>query len=108
MAHNGMPGVWNDRDVNLLLEARAEGVFTMDAHGRITSWNPAMARLTGYTREEALGQTCQILSFDRCFEKDCPQDAKRCGILDGGQVDAKECQLRHRDGCGHSYESAYI
>ena len=93
MVQHKMPEVWNERQVNLLLEAMAEGVFTMDVDGRITSWNPAMTRLTGYTRDEALGRTCEIMNFDRCFERDCPQNARRCGILEGVQVDAKECMV---------------
>jgi len=89
---------WNGRWVNLLLEAMAEGVFTLDARGRVTTWNPAMERITGYSEREALGKTCEMLSFNRCLDQNCPGDAARCGILQGKPVSPKECVLRHKNG----------
>ncbi|WP_028321900.1 PAS domain S-box protein [Desulfatiglans anilini] len=38
---------------SLLLESMADGVFTFDEQGRITSWNPSIERITGYSAEEA-------------------------------------------------------
>jgi PAS domain S-box-containing protein len=75
-----------------------EGVFTLDPAGRITRWNPAMQQITGYPREEALGRTCEMLSFNRCLDQNCPGDAGKCGILSGKIVAPKECVLRHKDG----------
>jgi len=40
---------------SLLLELMPDGVFTLDETGHITSWNPAMERITGYAAEEAIG-----------------------------------------------------
>ena len=34
---------------SLLLESMAEGVFTLNEKGEITSWNPSMERISGYT-----------------------------------------------------------
>lgn len=81
-----------------IIEAMAEGVFTMDAAGRITSWNPAMERISGYPALEALGQTCRLLQCSRCFGKTCPADISKCRIVEKGYSEAKECQLRHKDG----------
>ena len=39
-----------------IVEHTPGAVITTDAQGRITEFNPAAARLTGYRREEALGQ----------------------------------------------------
>jgi len=49
---------------NLLLESMADGVFTLDQNGRITLWNRAIERITGYSAEEALGRGCEILDFN--------------------------------------------
>jgi len=89
---------WNGRSIELLLESMAEGVFTLDPDGRITTWNPAMRRITGYREEEVLGRTCELLSFNRCVDQGCPGDVRECGILKGNRVDSKECVLRHKDG----------
>ncbi|MEJ2039077.1 MAG: sigma 54-interacting transcriptional regulator [Desulfosarcinaceae bacterium] len=81
-----------------IIEAMAEGVFTMDAKGRITFWNPAMERISGYTAREALGKTCRLLQCSRCFGETCPADISKCRIVEKGYSEAKECQLRHKDG----------
>ena len=43
------------------LESAANAIFITDREGRITWVNPAFSRLTGYTAEEALGQTPRLL-----------------------------------------------
>ncbi|MCP4689469.1 MAG: PAS domain S-box protein [Desulfobacterales bacterium] len=82
----------------LLLESMADGVFTLDPKGIITSWNPSMELITGYTAAEALGKNCTLLSFNRCFGRRCPSGLMECGIFKRGAVDGKECLLRHKDG----------
>jgi len=41
-----------------ILESIADGVFTTDAEGRITSFNRAAEEVTGFSRREAIGQFC--------------------------------------------------
>jgi two-component system response regulator HydG len=90
--------IWNVRFINRIIDSMADGVFTMDAEGRIASWNPSMERISGYTAREALGKTCQLLQCSRCFGKNCPADIQKCRIIEQGRSEAKECQLRHKDG----------
>lgn len=90
--------VWNVRFLNQIMDSMAEGVFTLDTQGRITSWNRSMERITGYLAEEALGQSCEILGFSRCLGRFCPADVRQCGILEHEKPEAKECVLRHQEG----------
>jgi PAS domain S-box-containing protein len=90
--------LWNFRFVNQIIDSMADGVFTMDADGRISSWNRSMERISGYSAEEALGKTCDILQCSRCFGKKCPAGIKKCGILEHGQSEVKECMLQHKEG----------
>jgi two-component system response regulator HydG len=90
--------ILNRRFVQQVIECMAEGVFTLDEGGRITSWNPAMEKSTGYTAEAALGKTCDLVQFSRCINKVCPTGLKECGLMKRGKTEAKECHLRHRDG----------
>ncbi|WP_373501298.1 sigma-54 interaction domain-containing protein [Desulfococcus sp.] len=83
---------------SLVLESMADGVFTLDEKGRITLWNPAMARISGYRAEEALGRGCGLLCFSHCLGKKSPTSFKECGIYEKGRVDAQEYVLRHKDG----------
>jgi PAS domain S-box-containing protein len=44
----------------------SDGIFTVDRLGRITTWNPAMAVITGYAEAEAVGRDCEdLLGIDR-------------------------------------------
>jgi PAS domain S-box-containing protein len=90
--------LWDNRFLNQIIDAMAEGVFTLDQNGQISSWNPAMEKISGFTAADALGRTCDILQFSRCFGKVCPENFKECGILKHGLTEAKECHLRHKDG----------
>jgi len=82
----------------LLLESMADGVFTLDRAGNITSWNPSLERMTGYTAEEAIGRPCTLLNFTQCFREGCPTGIEECGIYQHGRLDARECFLRHKQG----------
>ncbi len=53
--------------VDPILDSIADGVFTVDAEWRITSWNRAAQRITGFSRSQALGRTCnEIFQADVC------------------------------------------
>ena len=90
--------IWNAYFINQIIDSMADGVFTMDTEGRISSWNPAMERISGYSAEEVLGKTCKILQFSRCFGKKCPANLKACGIVKHGFAEVKECILQHQEG----------
>ena len=90
--------IWNFRFVNQIIDSMADGVFTMDAYGRISSWNRSMQSISGYTAQEAMGKTCELLRFSRCFGKGCPADINKCGIMVHRSYEVKECLMQHKDG----------
>lgn len=56
----------------LILDSVADGVFVVDHEGRITSFNRAAEKITGFSQEEAIGQYChEIFRSNLCFEA-CP------------------------------------
>ncbi|MEJ2232718.1 MAG: sigma 54-interacting transcriptional regulator [Syntrophobacterales bacterium] len=53
----------------LILDSIADGVFTVDHEGRITSFNKAAETITGFSKKEAVGQYChEIFRSNLCFE----------------------------------------
>lgn len=46
-----------------------DAIITADDHGEIVSWNPAAARIFGYTEEEALGQSLTLIIPERFHEQ---------------------------------------
>ena len=85
-------------DINQLLDTMAEGVVVLDTTGRIRLWNPAMTRISGYSREEALGK-----HFSWLRSPDCGHGAAIEAMLREPNVvvksfDAVECRLKGENG----------
>lgn len=49
----------------VVFESTSEGILTMDADGTILDVNAAFSQITGYGRQEVVGQTSQVLMSDR-------------------------------------------
>jgi len=55
-----------------ILESISDGVFTVDLEWKITSFNRAAEKITGVSRESAMGRFCwEVFKADTC-ETDCP------------------------------------
>lgn len=52
-------------DFAQLADAIGDAIVISDAAGDITYWNPAATRMFGYTHEEALGQTLDLIIPER-------------------------------------------
>jgi PAS domain S-box-containing protein len=64
-----------------ILESMAGGILTIDRNGRITWFNRSAEEITGFKKEEVLGQDCcKILKSDLC-EEFCPLQE----VLDTGK-----------------------
>ncbi|MFI5446401.1 PAS domain-containing protein [Polaromonas sp. UC242_47] len=48
-------------DLKQLVEAVGDAIVASDASGAITLWNPAAQRMFGFTEEEALGQSLDLI-----------------------------------------------
>jgi PAS domain S-box-containing protein len=86
------------RRLELILDTMAEGVFTVDLSGQITSWNRAMEQLTGYTADEAVGRHCSLIGCDACNAQRGACGVEHCELFGRGEVHALECHVRRKDG----------
>lgn len=56
-----------NQEQNVILDSISEGVFTIDLKWKITSFNRAAEKITGISRDEAIGKYCRdILRADAC------------------------------------------
>jgi PAS domain S-box-containing protein len=55
----------------IILESISDGVFTVDANWRITSFNRAAEKITGIRRREAIGKPCSEVFRASMCEADC-------------------------------------
>ena len=56
----------------IIFQSIPHGIFTVDGHGRITSFNQAAEQITGFQAAEAIGKRCyDVFRTDIC-QQDCP------------------------------------
>lgn len=80
----------NPADVSFWLRglaAAADGAFAMMGDGRITLWNLAAARITGYEADEALGRRCcdVFVGHDAEGDRVCSASCRRLGQIQNGE-----------------------
>ena len=80
---------------DIILDSIADGVFTIDLDWRITSFNAAAERITGMSREEAVGKFCAEVFRATVCEDSC---VLRRTMESGEQVINEEISIVRSDG----------
>jgi two-component system response regulator HydG len=76
-----------------ILDSVADGVFTVDSSMHITWFNRAAEKITGFSRQEALGRPCcEIFRSSICFSA-CPV---REAMASGHSVENREIDILNR------------
>jgi PAS domain S-box-containing protein len=81
-----------------IVDTMADGLMVVDSEGIIVSVNRAMEELSGYSKEELIGKSCDILDCDACFRTRSEGHDKYCALFKDEQVTHRKCTLRKRDG----------
>jgi len=90
-------GLGSPEAIRQLGDQLPDGLFTTDLTGRITYWNLAAQRITGWSPEEALGKSCSLLAGDAVNGCSCGVGPIRCGMVERGRT-SKCCTVLTRDG----------
>lgn len=93
-------------DLKQLVEAIGDAIVISDAKGAITLWNPAAERMFGFTREEALGKSLDLIIPERQRQRhwDGYQKTMDTGITRYGN-DVLRVPAVHKD--GHTLSIAF-
>jgi PAS domain S-box-containing protein len=79
---------------HFIIQSVPSSIITVDGMLRVTDLNRAAERLTGFSREEALGHNCaEILRSSLC-KHDCPLKV----AMNSGEVVSQEAVLENRNG----------
>ena len=81
-----------------VIDTMMDGLMVVDPEGVIISINKAMEKITGYSRDELVGQSCAILDCDACFGARAEGHDKYCALFKEGQVSRRKCLLKRKDG----------
>jgi two-component system phosphate regulon sensor histidine kinase PhoR len=79
---------------HFIIQSMADGIITVDGKMRITDINRSAEKITGYSREEALGRFCgEVLHSSMCG-RECPLKL----AMNGGEAVSREAVLTNRLG----------
>ena len=81
-----------------VIDTMMEGLMLVDPDGKIVFVNPAFEQLSGYTKDEVEGQTCEILGCDTCFGTRAEGKDKYCALFKEGKVRRRKCIFQKKGG----------
>lgn len=84
-----------------ILENLTEGVYYVDTQRRITYWNKAAEKITGYTKEEVLGKSCADNVLRHIDENGLELCLDHCPLIDAvkqGETKEKNIYVHHKNG----------
>ena len=81
-----------------VVQTMLDGLMIVDPDGVILSVNNALERLTGYCKDELIGQSCEVLDFNTCSGIRARGGDRHCALFKDGKVRHRKCVLRRKDG----------
>ncbi len=99
--------IFNPDDIaDIVLKGGADAIVASDAEGIIRFWNPGAARIFGFTPEEALGQSLDIIIPERLRARHWEgyQETMRTGQTRYGAGDLLSVPSQRKDGTPLSIE----
>lgn len=86
-----------------------DGLMVVDRDSTIISVNKTMETLSGYSREELIGEPCTVIGCDACFHLAHGQRVWKCQLFSKGDIFKKKCSFQRKDGQRiHAWKNATI
>jgi PAS domain S-box-containing protein len=104
-----MPGSGLDRYWKTVVNTIRDGLMIVDERGIIVSVNDALERITGYSRNELIGNDCTVLNCDICARIRQEGSQNWCSLFNGKKVKARQCIIETKNGSQmHALKNACI
>jgi diguanylate cyclase (GGDEF)-like protein/PAS domain S-box-containing protein len=84
-----------------ILDSLDHAVYFVDLDRRITYWNRAAEKMTGYTASEAIGRQCadaMLVHVDADGTLFCGEHCPLAACMEDGEAKSADVYLRHKDG----------
>ena len=80
-----------------IFDSLQDGILIVDTCGVIRAANPSAERLTGYGRDQLIGQSCRILNCTGCKVIGKGKGKDYCKLFSVGRSKVKQCEIFSRD-----------
>jgi len=80
-----------------IVDTLQDGLMVLDPAGNILAVNPAAERLTGYSRDELIGNNCRTLNCTGCDIYGRGEGKQWCSLFVSGEVRAKKCLISDKN-----------
>ena len=87
-----------DRYWKTVVNTIQDGIMIVDTHGRIISVNKAFEMITGYSKDDLIGKTCDVLNCSLFVMARKNKGDQWCVLFDTGTMDRRRCTLVKKDG----------
>jgi PAS domain S-box-containing protein len=81
-----------------VIDTMLEGLMLVDPDGRIVFVNRAFEQLSGYSFDELVGKSCEVIGCDTCFGTRAEGKDKYCALFKEGDVRRRKCIFKRKDG----------
>ena len=86
-----------------------DGIMIVNTQGAIVSVNRAFETITGYDREEVIGQPCTVLDCNICKQALSKGGRHWCVLFERGRISKRRCTITAKDGTPiHALKNASI
>ena len=80
-----------------IVDTLQDGLMVLDPAGNILAVNPAAERLTGYSKDELIGNNCRTLNCTGCDIYGRGEGKQWCSLFVSGEVRAKKCLISDKN-----------
>ncbi|WDP92720.1 MAG: sigma 54-interacting transcriptional regulator [Desulfobacter sp.] len=80
-----------------IVDSLQDGIMVVDTGGIIRAVNPSVEKLTGYPKDELLGQSCRILNCTGCKIIGKGRGPDFCKLFTVGESKLKNCTITNKD-----------
>jgi two-component system, NtrC family, response regulator HydG len=100
--HELLSSLMNEKSIHHywkeILNTMNDGLTVIGPDGAILMVNPALERMTGYSKDELIGSSCALFNCDTCEIARSAGKGKWCSLFDRGYLTNKRCMLMRKDG----------
>jgi len=87
-----------DRYWKTVVNTIRDGIMIVNTRGAIVSVNRAFEKITGYSRNELIGQTCRLLNCSTCTPTPETEDTHWCDLFRQGEMGIRRCAISGKNG----------